>query len=446
MTIINYFHKQLEKISKRQSLASLSLCLFAFFISISNSISAIIIIFFFISFVFSEKKYHRLQHVLKNPINKSILIFFTFILISYLWSENNFFFDSLNKYAILLIAPFLDLLNFKKEDKKNAFIFFIIGIIFNISYSFFTYILYEFTIIDKLFFLKHDHYQNEDFLRGFVDHSSLSIFVSFTVFILICYLFKKTYSKKKIKKISLLSLIFILILFLLNSYGRTGFFTLIILLPVFLLIKNPKNTKSFIFFSFLFLLISLNFSSPFKNRLKTTFNFQKDIRTENEKIEDDALYMMDSLGGELTYWKEKINNDVAWRDEIIKKQKNTSMGNRYSIWRKYKMQMLENPLFGKGVGEIKKMVKEKNIKSPHNCYILITFEFGIIGLILFLNIFYVQIKTFFVEKKQAILKLIFPLFFLLCMIINDYIIIYNTACFFSLFSFLLYSQEKSKST
>lgn len=437
MTVIAYFYKNLEKI---RSVKRSALFLFAFFISISNSISAIIIILFLISFIFSKKKHQKIQHTIKNPVNKSILIFFTFVLLSYLWSENDFTFKSISKYAIILIAPLLDLLNFKKKEKKTASIFFIIGVIFNIGYSFITSILYKLKVLDHMFFLKIDHYQNENFLRGFIDHSSLSILISFSVFILMSKLFFKSQNKK----ISLTVVISILILFLLNSYGRTGFFTLIILAPIFLLIKNLKNKKSIIFFSLLFLLVSINFSSPFKNRIKTTFNFQKDTKTKYEKIEDDAQYMTDSLGENVNYWKEKINNDVIWKNKIIEKTQHTSMGNRYKIWKEYKFQILESPILGKGIGGVAKIVHQKKIKPPHNNYFLILFEFGLIGLILFINIFYNQIKEYFLEERKSILKLIFPLFFLLCMIINDYIIIYNTACFFSLFSFLLYSQESSK--
>ena len=121
MTVIAYFYKNLEKI---RSVKRPALFLFAFFISISNSISAIIIILFLISFIFSKKKYQKIQHTIKNPVNKSILFFFTFVLLSYLWSENDFTFESISKYAIILIAPLLDLLNFKKKEKKNCQCFF----------------------------------------------------------------------------------------------------------------------------------------------------------------------------------------------------------------------------------------------------------------------------------------------------------------------------------
>lgn len=441
MAIINYFNKNLKEIFQNLSLTSFSLYLFSFFISISNSVSAIIIIFFFIGFLRSKNKINKIEYVVNSSINKSILLFFLFVLISYFWSDKNFFFQALNKYAVLLIIPFLDLLSFKKKEKKIAGYFFIIGIIFNVIWSFFILTLYQYEILDNLLFIKNNHYKSEVFLRGFIDHSSLSILVSFVVFILLSRQFKKEKYYKKWKDIILYFLILILVLFLLNSYGRTGFFALIILLPVFLLIKKPKNIKFIILFSFLFILISINISNPFKSRLDSIFNSQKETRTQYQKIESEAQYMVDSLGKDIKYWKEKINKDISWQNKIIEKKEPTTMGTRYEIWKTYKNQIIKKPLFGYGIGGTNKIVHTGNGNYPHNSYILITFELGVIGLILLLNIFYVQIKKAFFCERKEVLKIIFPLFFLICMMINDYIIIYNTACFFSLYSFLLYSKN-----
>ena len=88
----------------------------------------------------------------------------------------------------------------------------------------------------------------------------------------------------------------------------------------------------------------------------------------------------------------------------------------------------------------KKIANEQDIKYPHNSYIYIIIEFGIIGLLLFINIFYSLFKNYVDRRKKNILKFIFPILFLLCMIINDYLIIYNTACFLSLFIFLFYTE------
>ncbi len=425
------------------SLFNLPLFLFAFFISISNSISAIIIIFFFLSCLFIEKKSENFKKVLLNPINKSIFLFYLYIIISLIWSDHNFTFTSIKKYSILLLIPLLNFLNYKEEVKKISAFFFVSGILFNIIYSFLISGLKQIGLINSLFLLKHDHYRNEFFFRGFIDHSNLSIMISFSVFILLTYLFSIKKTKYDFLKINIYVIVFLLILFLFNSFGRTGLFTLLILSPVFLIFYNPPKKKHIVLCSTLFLISFLFFSSPFKNRIQTTFNFQMDTRTNYEKIQEDAIYMADSLGGSPDFWTQKINADKDWENQVIKKRKISSMGKRYSIWENYKNPIFKNFLIGKGVGGVKKIINENSIKQPHNNYIYIITEFGVIGLVLFLLIFYNQLKMFFNENRKKVLKLIFPLLILICMIINDYLMIYNTACFFCLFTYLLFTKYQT---
>ena len=414
------------------SLFNIPLFLFAFFISISNSISAIIIILFLFSCFFIEKKSENFKKILLSPINRSIFLFYLYITISLIWSDNDFTFTSINKYSILLLIPLLDFLNYNEGSKKLSVFFFVSGILFNVIYSFVVTGLKQIGLINNLFLLKHNHYQNEFFFRGFIDHSNLSIMISFSVFILLTYLFNIKKNKYGFLKINLFIIIILLIFFLLNSYGRTGLFTLLILSPIFFIIYNPPKKYIALICSALFLISFIFISNPFKNRIQTTFNFQMDKRTNYEKIQEDAIYMADSLGGNSNYWTQKIKADKDWESQVIQKRKKSSMGKRYSIWKNYKAPIFDKILIGTGVGGVKKLINVNNIKQPHNNYIYIITEFGIIGLILFLLIFYNQLKMFFNENKRKVLKLIFPLLILMCMIINDYIIIYNTACFFLL--------------
>ena len=427
------FSKTLKNISTR----NLALFLFAFFLSVSNSISSIIITFFFISLINSKDLKKNINRVISNKVNQSILIFFLYILLSYFWKENNFFLDTIIKYSILLLVPLLDILNFKKSEKRVAKYFFIGGILFNIFYSIIISFLYKLRIINNLYFLKIDHYENILFLRSFIDHSNLSVFIAFSIFLLIDYLL----SKKKIIKLNIIVFIFILlkILFLLNGYGRTGLFILIILFPIYIMIKKPKKLKLILSISIVTLIILISVSSPFVDRIKTTF-YMSQSTSNNEKIKKDAIYMSDSLGYSVRYWEEVINNDIKWKNEIIKKNEKSSLEKRILIWKNYKNPVINKKWFGAGAGGVKKIANDLDIKYPHNSYIYIIIEFGIIGFLLFINIFYSLFKNYVFEKKQNTLKLIFPILFLLCMIINDYLIIYNTACFLCLFIFLFYTE------
>ena len=157
------FSKTLKNISTR----NLALFLFAFFLSVSNSISSIIITFFFISLINSKDLKKNINRVISNKVNQSILIFFLYILLSYFWKENNFFLDAIIKYSILLLVPFLDILNFKKSEKRVAKYFFIGGVLFNIFYSIIISFLYKLRIINNLYFLKIDHYENSFVFKRF---------------------------------------------------------------------------------------------------------------------------------------------------------------------------------------------------------------------------------------------------------------------------------------
>tara|TARA_Y100000589_G_scaffold192413_1_gene182175 strand:+ start:265 stop:882 length:618 start_codon:yes stop_codon:yes gene_type:complete len=201
--------------------------------------------------------------------------------------------------------------------------------------------------------------------------------------------------------------------------------------------------------SFLFLLITIIIfaPNPLKSRIKLTYNVNKNLSVE-EKILNDAKYMSDSLGNNIDYWVEKINKNEEWKNEVINKKTDESIIKRLEIWREFKNEINSNLLLGKGLGSIKKLINDENNsinRMPHNSYLLIFFEFGVVGFLLFLNIFYSQLKLAIKNKEHELyyLRLIFTIAFLICMIINDYIVIFNTLCFFTLFSALLFIEKNT---
>jgi O-antigen ligase len=173
-----------------------------------------------------------------------------------------------------------------------------------------------------------------------------------------------------------------------------------------------------------------------------------------DKINRNAKYMadQDSLNRSVKYWEQRIKSeknekgDSIWVNHIInsKNENKTSIGKRVLLWKIYIKKIRENIILGKGLGSIDWLQKESTniLDKPHNNYLFILTEFGIIGLLLFLNIFISMIKEFFITTQRNILKIIFPIIFLLSMCINDYFFIYNTLAFFGLFSYLLYSNKE----
>jgi O-antigen ligase len=131
-------------------------------------------------------------------------------------------------------------------------------------------------------------------------------------------------------------------------------------------------------------------------------------------------------------------------------ESNTSIGYRITFalnsWKVIK----ENPIIGIGTGDfpieykkiyqIKKHALIPNTKNPHNMYILIVMELGIIGLISMLSIFYYQIKLSFNSSNRFIrdVGITLPFLFLVIMWSDSYLLGHYTTLMFVFFSSFLY--------
>ncbi len=135
--------------------------------------------------------------------------------------------------------------------------------------------------------------------------------------------------------------------------------------------------------------------------------------------------------------------------------KNTSVGQRITFainsWEVIK----ENPIIGIGTGDFPSEYKKINqintplmssTTNPHNMYILITMQLGLIGLASMLSIFYYQIQQSFYSSNRFIkdLGIALPLMFLVIMWSDSYILGHYTTLMFVFFSSFLYKDfEKS---
>ena len=116
---------------------------------------------------------------------------------------------------------------------------------------------------------------------------------------------------------------------------------------------------------------------------------------------------------------------------------------------------MKNPIIGVGTGDFQAEYKKINLintpqlpatDNPHNMYILILMQLGVVGLISFLSIFYYQIKLSFLSKDKFIrdLGITLPLLFLLIMWSDSYLLGHYTSLMYIFFSSFLYKDfEKS---
>ena len=110
---------------------------------------------------------------------------------------------------------------------------------------------------------------------------------------------------------------------------------------------------------------------------------------------------------------------------------------------------MKNPIIGVGTGDFPTEYKKANIKNtpkvratsnPHNMYILILVQLGLIGLISFLSIFYYQIKLSFSGPSRFIrdFRIALPLLFLVIMWSDSYLLGHYTSLLYIYFSAFLY--------
>jgi len=329
--------------------------IYAFLLPISRAGISILTALLFILWLFSNDFEKKIDFIKTNRV---ILYFFAFVgfsLISLFWSDNALSgLAYIRKYwyflVILVVATTI-----QKRFIEYGISAFLAGMLISeaISYSIF-FELIEFKNVTP------------DDPTPFMNHLQYSMFLAFTALLLLNRFFHEEASRWKI----FYFLYFLIVtsnLFL--NGGRTGqlAFVVSIFIVGFLNIKN----KVLAFLSILALVSSILYiayhTSPiFKDRLNTSF-------TELQKITQESNYC-------------------------------SSFGSRVGLWIVGSEIFFKNPIVGVGVNkeivEMKKHVKESHpdkicityLLDYHNIYIQSAVHLGIIGLFLYLMIFYSILK------------------------------------------------------
>jgi len=129
--------------------------------------------------------------------------------------------------------------------------------------------------------------------------------------------------------------------------------------------------------------------------------------------------------------------------------KDSSLGLRISFAINSWEVFMKNPIIGVGVGDFPYEYKKINLintpeivspDNPHNMYILVLTQLGLVGLISFLYIFYCQIRLSFSSKNKFIrdVGITFPILFLVIMWSDSYLLGHYTSLMYIFFSSFLY--------
>ena len=213
---------------------------------------------------------------------------------------------------------------------------------------------------------------------------------------------------EKKTKYNYLLMIFIVVyaLSIFTERGRAGQVIFNLSALFYIIYYNRKNflrLLAFIILLFSFQFIVYKTTKVYKNRLDAVSNIIANKGDRGEGKADDIRYI---------FVKESL-------DRIINK-----------------------PILGYGTGSFgtifKNEVKSGHVfdthTTPHNQYLYVWFELGILGLLLLLSIFYHQIKELF-KKKDGVHRILLPLSFMFLMLIDSYFFIFIlTSCYIFLFT------------
>lgn len=130
---------------------------------------------------------------------------------------------------------------------------------------------------------------------------------------------------------------------------------------------------------------------------------------------------------------------------------NTSVGLRLLFWENSWQIIKKHPIVGVGTGDFQSSYAKVNAEfspemvvtdNPHNQYVFILCHFGILGLVSLLALFFVQfLEALRVQDGWQRIRFAFPLFFLIIMLAESYLLVYETGFFFALFAAVLYVKK-----
>lgn len=125
----------------------------------------------------------------------------------------------------------------------------------------------------------------------------------------------------------------------------------------------------------------------------------------------------------------------------------TSVGLRLLYWQNSARIILQSPWIGVGTGGFDAAYATVNQEwspampatdNPHNQYILVTVQLGVLGLFVLLAFFWVpMMQSWRTADGWHRIRMAFPVFFMTIMMTESYLIVFETAFLFSLFSAVL---------
>ena len=360
-----------------------------------TALSALLLILWLI-----EGDWHtKWKMICAQPVFKVIGIFYLFLVLSLLWSDNLIQgFEHLRKYYLLLLIPII-YTSLDRQRIPQIFSAFLSAMIISEVLS---YLIF----FDLMPFKYKESWSSID-PSPFMHHTPYSVFLIFSIFLMLIRLLKER--KNTLQTYFYTFFIITMTINLFINAGRTGQFSLLIALIVFLsiywrfsVLKTLISTSLIASFIFSIAYVA---SPNFHHRTNETYQTFHYLLTQGKPLSD-------------------------------------STGLRLMMWQTAGIVISEHPLIGVGVGDERDAYHEVlDTKLPelkdqisgfsdfHNTYIQIAVYSGVTGLALFGAIFFTLYRNFDTNKELKTIGAIMTTLILLFMFIGNFPAAYLTILF-----------------
>jgi len=379
----------------------------AFLMPLTVSGANIIIVFICFLWLFSGDYIAKYHQIMSSKLMIASILFYCLHVVGMLWTEDvQWGLHILHKmWYFLLLFPILFNIVKRKYIK-----YYVIAFLLAIALTEIVSYLVWFEVIEPF---KNATVKNP---TPFMTHVSYNPILIFSIYLVLHEIFLN----KKLTNLVFSFYSFFAISMSINMFitggraGQIGFFVMLVIL--IFQIFDKERMKSLI-------VISIVIPAIFFTAYQSSDLFQKRI--------DKALI-----------------EAISYSDLLTDKNYN-SIGLRLNFAQNSLEVFAQNPILGVGTGDFPNEYNRINqinspqlpkTTNPHNMYTLIAMQFGLVGLVSMLSIFYYQIKLSFSSSNKLIqnLGLTLPIVFLVIMLSESYLLGHFTTLFFVFFSSFLY--------
>ncbi len=393
-----------------RNFAFLALGLMMPFSAAAISIFMIILI---IATLLDKQSYQKIYNSLKTPLFQSFVLFFILHMAGFFWLEV----ESINwhKSWMIWMIPILAVAVDKNTARKGVYAF-VIGMMLAEMYVYFNI----FSVWDAYI----NGWYDANYLLP-ISHIAYNPFLAVSVGLLLTTLLARQY-----KNLRLIVAIIFLITMVANMFmtggraGQVGFIFIWLAISYYYLKSNLTGLLAMVISLVFVLVIAWNTSPVFKNRAL-------------KAVDDIFLY------------EETVNSAI----KSNKKNTGTSVGLRLHFNEHSLKLFKESPIYGYGTGSFENTFNNYaensselvfKTSNPHSNHMLILVQFGIVGFLIYLNMFYQQIKEANRMPKGyefRAMAFVLPFFFILISFYDSYIWGHHTQALFAYLTAIFYRSD-----